>query len=69
MSNNYDPQLIIDYLKEKIKEAEESKEYWELNFQKPMADYFRTMAVHRIADFKEVLEFIEETYKTDENGK
>ena len=69
MQNNYEPQLIIDYLNEKIKEAEESKEHWELNFQKDLAGYNRKVAVYRIYAFKEVLEFIEETYKTDENGK
>ena len=69
MSNNYDPQLIIDFLNEKIKEAEESKEHWELNSQKPLADYYRKVAVNRLSAFKEVLEFIDETYKTDDNGK
>lgn len=60
---------IIDFLNENIKEAEDKKDYWEENYQRPMSLHFRTMAVHRIAAFKEVLEFIEEEYKTDENGK
>lgn len=56
---------IIEFLKENIKEAEDKKDYWEENYQRPMSLHFRTMAVHRIAAFKEVLEFIEEEYKTD----
>ena len=68
----YDTQieLIIDYLKEKIKAAEYSKEHWQENYRRHnMADYYLTAAVNHIAAFKEVLEFIEETYKTDDNGK
>ena len=67
MSDNTDNPAfpIIEYLKEKIKEAEENKDHWEENHQQPMADYFRTIAVNRIAAFKEVIEFIEETFKPE----
>ena len=57
---------IIEFLNEKIKDAEESKEYWELNSQKPLADYWRKMAVNRIAAFKEVLEFITENFNEND---
>lgn len=70
MSNNYDPQIIIDYLNEKIKAAEDVKDYWEINYLKSnMSHYYRLQSINRIAAFKEVLEFIEEEYKTDDNGK
>jgi hypothetical protein len=58
---------IIEFLNEKIKEAEENKDHWEENHQKPMADYYRKVAVNRIAAFKEVLEFITENF--NENGE
>jgi hypothetical protein len=67
MSDNTDNPAfpIIEFLNEKIKEAEESKDHWELNSQKPLADYYRKVAVNRIAAFKEVFEFIEETFKPE----
>jgi len=57
---------IIEFLNEKIKEAEQSKEHWEQNFQQPMADYFRNMAIHRIAAFKEVLQFINDNFNDND---
>lgn len=57
---------IIEFLNEKIKEAEQSKEHWELNSQKPLADYYRKVAVNRIAAFKEVLEFITENFNDND---
>ena len=67
MSDNTDNPAfpIIEFLNEKIKEAEESKDHWELNSQKPLADYYRKVAVNRIAAFKEVLEFITENFNND----
>ena len=58
---------IIEYLKEKIKKDEENKEHWQENYREHMADYYRTMAVNRIAAFKEVLEFITENF--NDNGE
>lgn len=68
MSHNTDNPAfpIIEFLNEKIKEAEESKEHWEQNFQQPMADYYRKVAVNRIAAFKEVLEFITENFNNND---
>lgn len=57
---------IIELLNEKIKDAEENKEYWQENFQHPMANYFREMAINRIAAFKEVLEFITENFNDND---
>ena len=67
MSDNTDNPAypIIEFLNEKIKKDEENKDHWEENFQHRMADYYRKVAVHRIAAFKEVLEFIEETFKPE----
>ena len=67
MSDNTDNPAfpIIEFLNEKIKESDGAKTYWEENHQKPMAYYFRNMAIHRIAAFKEVIEFIEETFKPE----
>ena len=56
---------IIEFLKKKIKKDEENKDHWEENHQNLMSDFWRTMAVYRIAAFKEVLEFIEETFKPE----
>ena len=69
MSDNTDNPAypIIEFLSKKIKESEESKTYWEENHQNPMADYYRKVAVHRIAAFKEVYEFINENF--NENGE
>jgi hypothetical protein len=69
MSDNTDNPAfpIIEFLNEKIKEAEESKDHWEQNYRKYMADYYRKVAVHRIAAFKEVYEFINENF--NENGE
>lgn len=57
---------IIEFLNEKIKKDEENKEHWQENFQQPMADYWRNMAVNRIAAFKEVLEFITENFNEND---
>jgi hypothetical protein len=57
---------IIEFLNEKIKESDGAKTYWEENHQKPMAYYFRNMAIHRIAAFKEVLEFINENFNEND---
>lgn len=69
MSDNTDNPAfpIIEFLSKKIKESEDSKDHWELNYQKPMADYYRKVAVNRIAAFKEVYEFITENF--NENGE
>ena len=56
---------IIEFLNDQIKNYEIRKDYWEENHQQHMADYWRNMAVNRIAAFKEVLEFIEETFKPE----
>lgn len=68
MQNNTDNPAypIIEFLNEKIKEAEQSKEHWQENFQHPMADYYLTMAIHRIAAFKEVLEFINDNFNDND---
>ena len=68
MSHNTDNPAfpIIEYLNEKIKKDQENKEHWQENFQRPMADYYRTMAVNRIAAFKEVLEFITENFNEND---
>jgi hypothetical protein len=70
MSDNTDNPAfpIIEYLKEKIKKDEENKDYWEEHHQKfaPMAYYWRNMAVHRIAAFKEVLEFVNENFNNND---
>lgn len=58
---------IIEFLNEKIKKDEENKEHWQGNYREHMADYWRNMAVNRIAAFKEVLEFITENF--NENGE
>ena len=58
---------IIEYLKEKIKKDEENKDHWEENHQNPMAYYYRKLAVHRIAAFKEVVEFITDNF--NDNGE
>lgn len=58
---------IIEFLNEKIKEAEQSKEHWQDNYYlQHMADYYRTMAVNRIAAFKEVLEFINDNFNNND---
>jgi hypothetical protein len=68
MSDNTDNPAypIIEFLNDKIKESEENKDHWEENHQKPMANYWRNMAVHRIAAFKEVLEFITENFNDND---
>ena len=68
MSDNTDNPAfpIIEFLNEKIKEAEASKNHWELNSQKPLADYYRKVAVNRIAAFKEVLEFITDNFNEND---
>jgi len=67
MSDNTDNPAfpIIEFLNEKIKKDEGNKDHWEENHQHHMADYYRKLAVHRIAAFKEVVEFIEETFKPE----
>lgn len=57
---------IIEFLNEKIKDAEENKEHWELNYQKPLADYYRKAASQRIIAFKEVLEFINDNFNDND---
>lgn len=57
---------IIEFLNEKIKESDGAKTYWEENHQRPMADYYRKVAIHRIAAFKEVLEFITENFNDND---
>ena len=68
MPNNTDNPAfpIIEFLNEKIKEAEQSKEHWEQNYREHMADHFRNMAINRIAAFKEVLEFINENFNDND---
>ena len=68
MSHNTDNPAfpIIEFLNEKIKEAEESREHWQGNYREHMADYYRRMAVHRIAAFKEVLEFINDNFNDND---
>lgn len=68
MSHNTDNPAfpIVEYLNEKIKEADASKDHWEENHQKPMADYYHKVAVNRIAAFKEVLEFINENFNEND---
>ena len=57
---------IIEYLNKKIKKDEDWKEYHEKHYREHMADYFRTMAVNRIAAFKEVLEFITDNFNDND---
>ena len=69
MSHNTDNPAfpIIEYLKEKIKKDEENKEHWQDNYYlHHMADYWRNMAVNRIAAFKEVLEFINDNFNDND---
>ena len=68
MTDNYDNPAypIIEFLNEKIKKDEENKDHWELNSQKPLADYYRKVAVNRIAAFKEVLEFITDNFNEND---
>ena len=66
MQNNSEPQAIIDYLNEKIKKDERRKDFWEENYQQHMAEHYHTMAVNRIAAFKEVLEFINENFNDND---
>ena len=58
---------IIEFLNEKIKEAEENKEHWKENYRRHhLADYYRNMAVNQIAAFKEVLKFITENFNDND---
>ena len=68
MSHNTDNPAfpIIEFLNKKIKENQKLKEHWEDNHQRPMAEYFRNMAVNRIAAFKEVLEFINDNFNEND---
>ena len=68
MSHNTDNPAfpIIEFLNEKIKESDGAKTYWEENHQRPLADYYRNMAVNRIAAFKEVLKFITENFNDND---
>ena len=68
MSHNTDNPAfpIIEFLNEKIKKDEENKEHWQYNYREHMADYYRRMAVNRIAAFKEVLEFITENFNDND---
>ena len=68
MSDNTDNPAypIIEFLDKQIIKYEYWKEHHEENYQKPMADYWRNMAVHRIAAFKEVLEFINENFNEND---
>lgn len=57
---------IIEYLKEQIKKDQQNKEYWQDNYQKSnLWDIYRNISINRIAAFKEVLQFIEETFKNE----
>lgn len=57
---------IIEFLNKKIKKDEENKEHWREHYREHLADYFRNMAVHRIAAFKEVLEFINDNFNEND---
>jgi hypothetical protein len=68
MSDNTDNPAypIIEFLNEKIKKDEENIDHWDENHQKPMAYYYRKVAVNRIAAFKEVLEFITDNFNEND---
>lgn len=66
MQDNYDNPAfpIIEYLKEQIKQEEKNKEYWAVS-ETFTAQKLHNNAVQRLVAFKEVLEFIEETFNPE----
>jgi len=63
--NYYNPAFpIIRFLNEQIKREEQDKEFWALS-KTIGAQKLHTLAVQRLVAFKEVLEFVEETFKPE----
>ena len=66
MTDNYDNPAfpIIQYLQEQIKEEEQDIVFWAAS-KLPTAQKLHNNAVQRLAAYKDVLEFIEETFKPE----
>ena len=56
---------IIEYLNKQIKQEEYNRDWWALKLPTFTAQKLHSNAVQRIVAYKDVLEFIEETFKPE----